>query len=337
MNSLSDRLIVVGASAGGVDALRQLASALPAKLPACVLMVLHIGAYESLLPQLIAADCALPVAHAVNAEPIRPAIIRIAPPDKHLTVQDGRLRVTHGPKENFARPAIDPLFRSAALDFGPRVIGLILTGMLDDGTAGLQAVKAGGGIAVVQDPADAAEPGMPASALAYVEVDHCLPLARLPALLVRLLAHGVDSRSIAMNHRLRSAAHEQALGGGAADYLEHLRQIGQPSPFTCPECHGGLWRISGAVPARFRCHTGHAYTARTLERAVRAETDSALWNALRALHERASVLAELARTSREGSRHEEAQTLERAARQAADQSRVLRALIEQPQASSEGA
>jgi hypothetical protein len=164
MGLSSDRLVVIGASAGGVGALRQLASALPADLPASVLIVLHVGAHESILPQLIAADCALPVSHAVDGEALRAGTIRIAPPDRHLMVADGRLRLTRGPKENFARPAIDPLFRSAALDFGPKVIGVILTGMLDDGTAGLQAVKAGGGIAIVQDPADAHEPSMPASA-----------------------------------------------------------------------------------------------------------------------------------------------------------------------------
>ena len=166
MTPSPQRLVVIGASAGGVAALRQLSAALPAGFPAPVLIVLHIGAHDSLLPDLIAADCALDVSRAMDGETLKPGTIRIAPPDRHLTVEDGVARLMRSAKENFARPAIDPLFRSAALDFDSRAIGVILTGMLDDGTAGLQAIKGAGGIAIVQDPAEAIEPSMPTSATA---------------------------------------------------------------------------------------------------------------------------------------------------------------------------
>jgi two-component system chemotaxis response regulator CheB len=337
MDSSLDRLVVIGASAGGVGALRHLASALPSDLAASVLIVLHVGAHESILPELIAADCALPVSHAADGETLRAGTIRIAPPDRHLMVDDGQLRLTRGPKENFARPAIDPLFRSAALDFGPNVIGVILTGMLDDGSAGLQAVKAGGGIAIVQDPADADEPSMPASALRSVAVDHCVRLADLPALLVRLVAREPEPRTSAMTESMRNAVHEQGLSLGTGDHLEHLRQIGEPSPLTCPECHGGLWRIHGATPQRYRCHTGHAFTTRTLDMAVAEETDNALWNALRALHERAAVLGQLASACRDAGRDDEAAQLQRAERRVAGQSRALREMLERSPDNSDAA
>ena len=191
MTPSSQRLVVIGASAGGVAALRQLSAALPADFSAPVLIVLHIGMHDSLLPGLVAADCALDVSRAFDGETLKPGTLRIAPPDRHLTVENGVVRLTRSPKENFARPAIDPLFRSVALDFASRAIGVILTGMLDDGTAGLQAIKGAGGIAVVQDPAEALEPSMPTTALRHVGVDYCVPLVEMPALLGRLVAsHG---------------------------------------------------------------------------------------------------------------------------------------------------
>src|ERR1700712_5433399 len=306
MTPTSRRLVVIGASAGGVAALRKLSAALPADFPAPVLIVLHIGAHDSLLPELIAADCALDVARAVDGETLRAGTIRIAPPDLHLTVEDGIARLTRGPKENFARPAIDPLFRSAALDFDTHAIGVILTGMLDDGTAGLQAIKQAGGIAIVQDPAEAVEPSMPQSALRHVAVDHCVPLEAMAALLARLVASDLESENIDMDEPRRRMLHEQALVAGTGDYFEHLRALGTPSALTCPECYGGLWELRDSSPRRYRCHTGHGFTARTLNMAAEEESDNAMWSALRALHERASVLGQLAAASRTGGRLDEA-------------------------------
>jgi len=193
--SSTEHLVVIGASAGGVAALRRLAAALPPAFPAAVLIVLHLGTHESLLPELMGLDCPLSVAHARDGEALARGTIRIAPPDHHLTVADDRLRLTRGPKEHFARPAIDPLFRSAARAADSRVIGVLLTGMLDDGTVGLQAIKAAGGVAIVQDPDDAEESDMPASALRNVAVDHCVALAQIPPLLARLVAEPPERRA----------------------------------------------------------------------------------------------------------------------------------------------
>jgi len=323
-----ERLVVIGASAGGVDALRELAAALPPEFPAAVLMVLHVGAHESVLPSLIGARCALSVAHASDGEPLVNGTIRIAPPDRHMMVAYGKLRLTRSPKENFARPAIDPLFRSAALASGRDVVGVVLTGMLDDGTVGLQAIKAAGGIAVVQDPADAQEPSMPASALRHVAVDHCVALAQIAPLLTRLVSTPHPEGNTKMTEQRGRIAHEQALSLGTGDYIEHLRAIGEPSPMTCPECHGGLWHVSGSAPRRYRCHTGHAFTSRTLDLAVGREADAALWNALRALHEYSLVLDERVAQSRADNLGDEVARLEEASRRVARQSRVLRQLLE---------
>ena len=184
------KLILIGASAGGVNALTRITSALPANLPATVLIVMHIGARRSLLPEILQKCCPLPVRHAEDCDLLQPGQVLIAPPDRHLTVEkyegQPRARLWHSPRENHTRPAIDPLFRSAAAAFDGDVIAAILTGYLDDGTAGLYAVKACGGHAIVQDPSDAQVPDMPASALAYVAVDQVLPLNEIGPMLTAL-------------------------------------------------------------------------------------------------------------------------------------------------------
>ena len=180
-------IIVVGASAGGVEALVKLVGQLPLRLPASLFLVLHIPPRSpSLLPGILSRPGPLAASHPEDGEEIRQGHIYIAPPDYHMLIELGYIKLSHGPKENLHRPAIDPLFRSAAYSYGPRVVGVILTGALDDGTAGLMAIKGRAGVAVVQDPADALYPGMPASALEHVQVDCCLPLAEIGAALVRL-------------------------------------------------------------------------------------------------------------------------------------------------------
>jgi two-component system chemotaxis response regulator CheB len=286
----ADRVIVIGASAGGVGALMRLVAGWSEPLPVPTLIVLHVGAHPSRLPNLLAHRCSLDVAHAEHGEVLKAGTIRVAPPDHHLMIADHTLVLSSGPKENFARPAIDPLFRSAALSYGPGAIGVVLTGLLDDGTAGLQAIKARGGIAVVQDPRDAAEPSMPASALRHGDIDHCLALQDLPALLASLASSAAEPRKEPDMTSPDWLEHEQALSEGTGDFMAHLAAISTPSGLTCPECHGGLWSVNGAQPRRFRCHTGHAFTERTLGHALTIGSDAALWNALRALHER-QVLA----------------------------------------------
>ena len=189
-------IIVVGASAGGVEALQTLVRGLPADVPAAMFVVLHMSAdAPSMLPQILNRAGPLPVAAAVDNEPIAPGRVYVAVPDHHLLIERGRVCLVRGPKENRSRPAVDPLFRSAARAYGSRVIGVVLTGALDDGTSGLQAVKGRGGLAVVQDPAEALYTGMPRSAMEHVAVDYCMPLAEIPALLARLAVEPAPDES----------------------------------------------------------------------------------------------------------------------------------------------
>lgn len=292
---MMQKLILIGASAGGVSALTRVTAALPADLAATVLIVMHIGAHRSLLPEILQKLCPLPVKHAEDCRPLLPGEVLIAPPDRHLTVEkhegQARARLWHGPKENHTRPAIDPLFRSAAAAFDGHVIAVILTGYLDDGTAGLFTVKACGGQAIVQDPEDAQVPDMPASALRYVEIDHVLPLLDIGPMLTSLARQPTISAGqaprppdwmLVENHFVQ----------GQGD-LEQLQRIGQPSGYTCPECSGALWKISGAVPPRFRCHTGHSFSARVLAELQDQTVEAALWSSLRALQEKLRMEQEM--------------------------------------------
>jgi two-component system chemotaxis response regulator CheB len=278
---------VVGASLGGVEALSRLAQGLPADFPAPVFMVLHIDGHRSILPELLTARGLLPARHAQDGERIAPGNIYIAPPDHHMLIEGEHMRTVRGPKENHSRPAVDPLFRSAAQTWGSAVIGVVLTGTLDDGTAGLQAIKARGGTAVVQSPDDAFARGMPESALAYVAVDHCVPLASMPALLHRLAAVGPPVPPILA---LEPDPGEPWLMDREGANMERLEKTADPSTYVCPDCHGSLWAVRDAKPARFRCHTGHGYTVRSLEHALAGNADEAMWNAIRALQERRILL-----------------------------------------------
>jgi two-component system, chemotaxis family, protein-glutamate methylesterase/glutaminase len=327
---LMTRLVLIGASSGGVTALTRLTAGLPADFAAPVLVVLHIGAHRSILPELLSKRCPLDVAHGRDGEALRPGMLRVAPPDLHMTVSDGTLRLRHGPKENYARPAIDPLFRSAALQRGRGAVGVVLTGALDDGTAGLQAIKAMGGTTVVQDPADAEEPSMPASALRHTEVDHCLPLERMPGLLAELAAASIPDEPASPSSEQKvkpELAHELALMQGTGEPVQHLQAIGHPSMFTCPECQGGLWEVQGTSPRRYRCHTGHGFTERTLLHAMSNRSDDALWGALRALQEKQAMLAHAAAQLDPGDDAGRVQAVA-AARRVARQVHTLRQLLQ---------
>lgn len=320
------KLIVIGASAGGVFALRRLAAGLSADLPVPVLVVLHVGTHPSVLPTLLSASGALPASHARDRQRMEPGHIYIAPPDHHLLVIGDALRLDRGPKEHHSRPAIDPLFLSAALSHGPGVIGVVLTGMLDDGTFGLQAIKQCGGIAVVQDPAEAAEPSMPLSALENVDVDHCVGIANLPALLTSLAS--VPSAPAPRRDRQR-LEHEQALMLFEGDALEHLTAIADPSPFVCPDCRGGLWEIKDSSPVRYRCHTGHAFTIRTLQHALWTAADDSVWTALRALQEKRLLFNHMAKLASRSGDEAKASRMESVAAEIEVQVRHLRSVLEE--------
>lgn len=324
---MSDRreVVVIGTSAGGFEPLKQLVSALPEEFPATVLIVKHIGRHESTLPEILQAQSVLPVRHPGDREAIQPGIVLIAPPDCHLLVEQGKVRLFHGPKENFSRPAIDPLFRSAALVYREKTIGVVLSGSLDDGTVGLQAIKAYGGIAIVQSPADATVPAMPQSALDSVDVDFCLPGAEIADRLVSLVRESVTlTPTSGSTDWVRM---EQRCAVSEGNEMEDLKKIARPSTFTCPECHGSLWELEGVRPQRFRCHVGHAYTASALASAQREATEEAIWAAIRALHEKEALMKRLAQTAAQTSRVDAVAEHTATARQASRHAETLRKLL----------
>ena len=318
-------VVVVGASAGGVRALRVLAAGLPADFQAAVCVVLHVGAFKSTLPELLAAVSPLPAVHAATGDTIGPGRILVAPPDHHLLVHDGAVRLTRGPREHHTRPAVDPMFRSAALSHGPRVIGVLLTGGLDDGSAGLQAIKACGGLAVVQDPAEAEDPSMPGSALQAVDVDHCVPLERIAPLLVQLVAQAAPAVPPPSPPKW---VHEHLAALGGENVMDELRQVGQPSTLVCPDCKGTLWEIRGASPPRYRCHTGHAFSLRSLAAVQQEATENALWSAVRALQEKEALLCKIAELDRSAGDQAHALQTEAEAEELQRQIDTLRQLVE---------
>jgi len=287
-------VIVVGASAGGVSTLLELAAGLPEDINAVIGVVLHVGGNTSLMPELLAARGPLPAVHAADGEPLVAGRVLVAPPDHHMMFTRDAVRLTRGPRENHARPAIDPLFRSVALAWGPRAIGVVLTGALDDGTAGLAAIKASGGTAIVQDPRTAVEPSMPASAIANVAVDACLAVADIPAAFAARVGQVPADPGVApppglvLENRIfegKQTMHET---------LQNLAAVARPSALTCPECGGGLWELKDTRPLRYRCHTGHGFSARTLESAQAELAEHSIWNSVRTLREREVLLRRLA-------------------------------------------
>jgi two-component system chemotaxis response regulator CheB len=247
--------------------------------------VLHIPAQgPDLLPQIIRRVASLSVQHGVDGEMIRQGHVCIAPPDHHLQVDGLRVRLSRGPRENFHRPSIDTLFRTAAGSYGPRVTGVVLTGHLDDGTAGLHAVKSHGGIAIVQDPKDALVPAMPQSALRNVKVDHCVPSAEIGAILVRLTA----KRDIPKSKKGVSRMEERSMSP-----KEMEKKFGLPTSFVCPECNGPLWETKAGPSPQFRCHVGHAYSPDSLLADHGDGLERALWSAVRTFDERAGLLRRL--------------------------------------------
>jgi len=327
-------IIVIGASAGGVEALQALVGDLPPDLPAAVFVVLHLAPEgPSLLPQILTRAGAVPAAVGVDGEAITPGRIYVAPPDYHLLVEPGYVRVTRGPKENRFRPAIDALFRSAAYAYGPRVVGVVLTGMLDDGTAGLWAVKDRGGLAVVQDPLEASAPPMPESALGHVVIDACVPLAKMGPTLARFAGEPAavegdypESKKLAIETRI--ARENYALDTGLLD-------VGELSPYTCPECHGSLVQLRDGGITRFRCHTGHAYSMNSLLAEVSESLETSLWNTLRTLHECTLLLRHLAHHARDREDDTLAERAERKARGAEQSARLLRDLLARQEPLSE--
>lgn len=328
-------IIVVGTSAGGLDALRRLCSGLPADLPAAVLIVQHIAPMaRSLLPDLLERAGPLPAAQATEGELIQRGRIYVAKPDFHLLVgQDGRAMVRRGPQENRTRPAVDPLFRSAAVACGPRVIGVVLSGMLDDGTAGLIAIKRCGGISVVQDPADAAWPSMPQNALLGDSVDYCVPVAEMAALLDRLSREPAGPPRLVPPELLAEA---RISNDEVPAMDEPLPTAGRPSVLSCPQCGGVLNEMQDGKMLRFRCQIGHAYGPEALSAAQMEVLEEALAVAVRTHRERVVLFRRMQASAAQRGLDQSAVRWGRAAEDAEQASQVITHAIEVLRASIQG-
>ena len=288
-------IVVIGASAGGMEALQKLVERLPANLPAAVFIVWHLSpGARSMLPQILAKAGPLKASHPQDGDPIEHGRIYVAPNDHHMLLEKGYIRVARGPKENRFRPAVDPLFRSAAYVYGPRVIGVVLTGALDDGTAGLWTIKLRGGTAIVQEPSEALIRSMPLNALDNVAVDHKLPVGEIAELLARLVREPAPAPPQVAAHETEKTEHEIRIAKERDAFAEGTLQLGEFSPFTCPECRGSLVMLREGRIVRFRCHTGHAFSADTLLTSNSEDLEARLWDAVRASDEAVLMLNRLA-------------------------------------------
>lgn len=325
-------IIVVGASAGGVEALAQLVRDLPPELPAAIFVVLHIAPQgTSVLPKILNRSLqkrqgsSLLAAHPYDGETIQHGRIYVAPPDHHLIIKDGYICLARGPKENSHRPAVDPLFRTAARVYGPRVIGVVLSGTLDDGTAGLVAVKKRGGVAVVQNPDEALYSGMPSSAIENVDVDHILQLSDMAPVLVELTYKPVEeerAESVSSDMEMESDMAELELRA-----MQSSDRPGTPSPFACPECAGVLWELDEGGLMRFRCRTGHAYSMRSLLAEQSEALEIALWSALRALEEKAALVQRMAIKARDRNQNISAKRFEEQGQDSQQRAALIRQML----------
>ena len=284
-------IVVIGASAGGVEALRSTVASLPVDLPASVFVVLHVPAYGgSVLPAILDRAGPLPAQHAVSGDPIRPGRVLVAPPDQHLVIEDGYATLSRGPRENGHRPAIDVLFRTAARSQGARVIGVVLSGVLDDGTAGAVAIHGRGGGVLVQDPKDALYPAMPLSAIEHVEADHVVPAAKLGSVIGDMCRTDVIGTEPEPTSLMEIEAELAKMDG---DAMNEPDRRGVPSGFSCPDCSGTLFEIRDGALVRYRCRVGHAWSPESLLGEQALQLDGALWMALRSLEEKAALSREL--------------------------------------------
>ena len=295
-------IIVIGASAGGIEALTGLFASLPADLPAAVLVTVHVPPYAiSSLPDILSRAGALPAAHAQDGEPLQNGRIYVAPPNHHLLVDDGAVRLSLGPRVNYSRPAIDPLFTSAARVYGPRVAGILLSGMLDDGTAGLQEIKAAGGVVLVQDPEEALSRSMPKSALEHVAVDYVLPVSEMGPVLFRL-AQSPHEQELLQEQKGDPMPDETPPAQETVEENIAAQEQGERNEmltvYTCPECGGSLWQTNAGTLVRFRCHTGHVMSGATLFTEQAENIEKSLWYAARSLRDKSRLARQLARDAR---------------------------------------
>lgn len=287
------KVVVIGTSAGGLNALKKLIGQLHKDFPLPLLVVRHISADATgnVLLNVLNKINTIKCQHAESGNNLEPGNLYLAPSDHHLMIgEDQKILVTKGAQENRYRPAIDPLFRSAAVEFGAGVIGILLTGYLDDGTAGMKAIKRCGGICIVQDPEEADYPAMPKNALINGEIDYCLPISEMGSLLYQLIPQKLQKNiPVPKDILIETKIAERVLSD-----LASVNKVGHQVPFNCPGCGGVLWKVEKDSNLRYRCHVGHAYTAASLLADQTKKIEETMWTALRMFEERKNLLTTMA-------------------------------------------
>lgn len=326
MDTARRDIVVIGGSAGSLEALSNLVCHLPGDLAAALFVVVHVlPVAESHLPRILDRRGALRAKHAREGDAIRPGRILVAPPDHHMLLRRDRVELSRGPRENSTRPAIDPLFRTAAAAFGRRVCGIVLSGNLDDGSEGLRQIVAAGGMGIVQDPAEALHPEMPRNALARCSSSRRMPVHRIGRSLAEFVGAGPTDGDVAMEaHSAQRdpVAAQAVIGAGDSQ--------GTPTGLSCPECHGVLWASPDPGDPTLHCRIGHAYTLETLQSQRRLEIEQAMNAAVRALHEDSSLARHIAEKAERGGRQAMAHRFSIRAQAAISHARVLENLLRQP-------
>ncbi len=317
-------LVVIGGSAGAIPPLKKILAALPSDLPAAVAIVLHVPAASTgIFATVASAASRLALAPTTDGEAVRPGRLYIAPPDSHLLIIEGRIRLGRGPRENLVRPAIDPLFRSAALDAGSRVVGVVLSGMMNDGASGLSAIKARGGAAIVQSPESAVAGEMPLAALDAAQADVVCEPEAIAAAIVRLVHEApAPERPVPKGLRL-----DVAIAAGSGITTKSRADYAVPVPLTCPDCGGVLSQVADGGPIRFRCQVGHGFTGRVLEQSQEGQVDEAMRVALRIIEERADLVDRMGRDALSNARPAMAAMYAARAREYRDHADALRQAV----------
>lgn len=317
-------IVVVGASAGGLSPLRSFVGSLPPDFIGSVFIVLHIPPYsESQLASILSRAGRLKAVQPKDGEEIKPGMIYVAANDHHLLLESSKVILKKGPKENRFRPSIDALFRSAAYVYGARVIGIVLSGLLNDGTSGLWSIKRLGGVTIIQEPEDAEFPQMPQNVMEYVEVDYTLPVAQMGELVVKL------SRDTAIKMKKISAKEmkllelEVLISARDNAFEMGIINFGELTTFTCPSCHGALSRLVEGKLIRFRCHTGHAYTASTLLAELSTSVEEMLWQGMRGMEEMNLLLQNIEKHLKELGHRKQAAIFKKKAEEAAYRARII--------------
>ena len=317
-------IIVVGASAGGLSPLKSFVSSLPPGFEGSVFVVLHIPPYsETRLASILSKAGPLKAVQPKDGEVIKPGMIYVAANDHHLLLENSKVIVKKGPKENRFRPSIDALFRSAAYVYGSRVIGIVLSGLLNDGTSGLWSIKRLGGVTIIQEPEDAEYPQMPQNVLEYVDVDYTLPVAQMGELVVKLSGETVPKTKKVPVKEMKLLEMEVLIATRDDAFDMGIMNFGELTPFTCPDCHGALARLVEGKLIRFRCHTGHAYTASTLLAELTTSVEEMLWQGMRGMEETNLLLRNIEKHLKQLGHKKQAAIFKDKAEEAAHRARII--------------